>query len=168
MSASIKEVLRIYNTKPKKPRKPRKLKPLEKVSPEKAQEKRTRSNEPVQQLTSSHRRMHSVDPAIRKYLDEYRNYSYTHLPQSQNLDDSLEHLQALVDRSRKVRTSRLSVQMKVLQLEVSGLVAGGKLRAIEEIDDFALEDPLQAGFTPADTLAQKYELQCDERLKNVQ
>lgn len=117
---------------------------------------------------------HSIDPIPRPAYSHLKRFSSiapsppSHCPLPDPLltptVDALDRLEALLARSHQARTSRLHVQMEMLNLgvkEVSG--RGGSLA---ELEDLRVED--WAGSSgecnPADALLLKYENQLEMRV----
>ena len=170
MFSSTDQILRIYNTKPKVHRRGRKGA----NAPHKVKfPKQLRSVERVIEPTLlEKKRLRSLD-RISLPSSESRHFS----PLKINTDvmsfsggmvDGMDRLQELMTKSNKARSSRLNVQIQMLNLGVTELVQGGKLASVTELDDFHVEDmePLHRGdWNPAEALLNKYESQMDTRLK---
>lgn len=160
MSTSIDRILRIYNVKPKKLRKGRKQ---NKVPPKEQEIKRMHSLERnLEPSPEGKLRMHSLEPTMGKRHTDQHAFSLKSLPGSldTSLEESFERLEKLMNRSNQARENRRSLQVKMLQMGVTEMVAAGKLQSIQELDDVHMDEVFNVGMPttqPPDVLLSKYE-----------
>lgn len=122
--------------------------------------------------------LHSVDPIHRPAYSHLKRFSSiapsppSHCafpgPLLTPTVDALDRLEALLTRSHQARTSRLHVQMEMLNLGVKELVSGrgGSLAELEElrVEEWAGN---KGECNPAEALLLKYENQLETRVKRL-
>ena len=120
-----------------------------------------RSIEPMPHPAYSHlKRFHSIAPP-----QPSRPRCAIKDPLMPTYEDGLDRLEELLTRSHQARTSRLQVQMEMLNLGVKEMVSGGRVPSLSELEDLHVEEP--RGDNPADALILKYENQLEMRVRRL-